>query len=117
MIHKKYAILIIGILVGLLGCNRAEEERRKAEADAVAAEARKYEEEKKKAEAMAKEREAKIDALLAQLAQAKDEATREAIQKQLEALRPQKPDGKTPSPQNSAKPCNCITGDPLCSCL
>lgn len=72
-------------------------------------------EESTKAVADAKAQQAKIASLLAQLASAQDEATRAAVQKQLDdEQRKILKDGKSPG---SAKPCNCNPSDPLCSCL
>jgi colicin import membrane protein len=93
------------------------------QATAMAAEQARLEEEKKRLDKQVKEQQAKIDALLGQLSSAKDEATRLALQKQLEEEREKlnrfragnrtKPIGPGPG----AKPCNCAPGDPLCSCL
>lgn len=118
-------ITVFGVLLGAASCNLAQEqEKQKAEAAALEAEARKLEAEKRKLEATAKEQQQKIDALLYQLASAKDEATRLALQKQIEEERSKlnaksKPggEGDTAPPRAPAKPCNCPPGDPLCSCL
>ena len=65
--------------------------------------------------------------LLAQLAGAKDEATRLQLQKQLDEEREKQKamqrGGGGPRPAagggnaTPSKPCNCTPGDPLCSCL
>jgi hypothetical protein len=51
----------------------------------------------------------KIDALLVQLAAAKDDATRAALEKQLAAAR-------AAAEAAPKKPCACKPGDPLCAC-
>lgn len=82
---------------------------------------------KKKLEAQSKEQAAKIDNLLSSLAGAKDEATRLALQKQLEEERDKQaaalkrggggPRGGSSPGGGTKPPCNCSPGDPLCSCL
>jgi colicin import membrane protein len=88
------------------------------------AEGRRLAEEKAKLDAQLKEQAAKVEGLLNQLSSAKDEATRLALQKQIEeAQEKQKAltrggGGAKPSGGGgAAKPCNCQPGDPLCSCL
>lgn len=90
---------------------RAEEDRRKEA------------EEKAKLLASLAESQKKTDLLLAQLANAKDEATKLALQKQLdeeraktESMKKATP-GRPASQGGASKPCNCTPGDPLCNCL
>jgi colicin import membrane protein len=86
-------------------------------------EARRLADEKAKINKQLKEQQARIDGLLSQLTSAKDEATRLALQKQLEEEREKQNKlrtgggGPRPAGGGAAKPCNCQPADPLCSCL
>ena len=91
---------------------------REAKQQALLAEARQKEEEQRKLEAQLKEQNAKIERLLEGLMNAKDEAERAALQKQLEdAQEAQNKLKGRPSGPRPSKACNCAPGDPLCSCL
>jgi colicin import membrane protein len=114
-------ICLVGVTLGLASCCNVFQQEAERQTQMKAAEAREAKEARLKAEAQGQEQQRKIEALLGQLSSAKDEATRLALQKQLEVekskLEKLKPGGygtKAPAP---AKPCNCTPGDPLCSCL
>ena len=121
------AVILIGSVSGFLVYKQHTE----AQARIAAQEAQQQalEDEKKKLEANAKEQAQKIDNLLTSLSSAKDEATRLALQKQLEEERAKqdalkKGGGGSGRPASgggtsggSKAPCNCSPGDPLCSCL
>ena len=88
------------------------------------AEGRRLAEEKAKLDAQLKEQAAKVEGLLNQLSSAKDEATRLALQKQIEeaqektkALKGSGGGARPTGGSGASKPCNCQPGDPLCSCL
>jgi colicin import membrane protein len=85
-------------------------------------EARRIAEEKARLDRQLKDQSAKIERLLGQLSSAKDEASRLAIQKQIDEVQAEqralRGGGGGPRPSGSgAKPCACAPGDPLCSCL
>jgi colicin import membrane protein len=116
------AVPVIGVGVGYFAYDSYQKGQAKIQAQEAAA--RQLEEEKKKIEAQMKEQQSKIDGLLTQLSSAKDEATRLALQKQLEEERekakkiPTGTGGPRPAGATGPKPaCNCTPGDPLCSCL
>lgn len=95
---------------------RIEENRRRSADDAAqgASAASALEAEKKRLEAQMKEQQVRVDSLLSQLSSAKDEATRLAIQKQLDEEREKQ---KRLVGGGASKPgCYCTPGDPLCSC-
>ena len=119
-------ILVVGLLFGVTGCNLDKEKERKAAEIALLeaqAERKELEAEKQKLEAATKVQQQKIDALLTQLASAKDEDARLTIMKQLDEEKAKMKGTSTgkmdtaPTPRPSAKPCNCAKDDPLCSCL
>jgi colicin import membrane protein len=96
--------------------DRADDQRRAEEAAAAAA--RSAQERKAKLERDISEHEAKIAALNRQLAAAKDDATRRALQRQLdEEMRKVPPLGNGPGNSRNKPGCKCVPGDPLCSCL
>lgn len=108
-------MLLIVVLAALPGCDALDpgrERARQAELQRLRAEKEQAQEEARRLAAQVKEQQAKIEALLLQLANAKDEATRAAIEKQLEAERARA--AKLPSTGNPA--CKCAKGDPLCTC-
>lgn len=116
------AVPVLGIGVGVMVYRNVQET--KAREAAAAIERAQLEEEKKKLDAQLKEQEGKVNGLLSQLSSAKDEATRLALQKQIEeaqektkALQRGGGGAKPASGGGAAKPCNCAAGDPLCSCL
>ncbi len=117
------AVVLIGSLVGFFVYKNAQENQ--AALAAQQAEQARLAEEKKKLEAQMAENQKKVEGLLQQLASAKDEATRLALQKQLDEekakqdqLRRSHGGGARPASGGGPKPaCNCPPGDPLCSCL
>jgi len=115
MKRAAFFLVLVTVTIGSLGCRSSS--KAEAERQALAEQARLVAEEKKKAEAQAKEQQAKIDSLLSQLASAKDEPTRLALQKQLDAEKAKLAAGRKTGIGAPAKPCNCAAGDPLCSCL
>ncbi len=120
------SVLVIGI-VTVVAVDSAQ--KNEARIQAEAARARELEEANKRLEAQFKESEGKMAGLRDQLATAKDEATRLALQKQLEAEQQKQEQlrrggggrpaaGGAPASGGGTKaPCNCAPGDPLCSCL
>lgn len=120
LIGVAIAVPIFGGVAGFLAYRNAQEER--ARQAALAEENRIAKEKADKLAADLKEQQAKIDSLLGQLAGAKDEATRLALQKQLEEEKEKQKKqtfggGGKPAGGAAGKPCNCTPGDPLCSCL
>jgi colicin import membrane protein len=116
------AVPVLGGVAGVFAYNNYKENQAKIAAQE--AESRRLAEEKSKLDATLKEQQIKIDNLLGSLTSAKDEATRLALQKQLEEEREKQNKlrtgggGAKPSGGGgAAKPCNCQAGDPLCSCL
>jgi colicin import membrane protein len=116
------AVPVIGIGAGYLAYTSSQET--KAKIAAQEAEGRRLAEEKAKLDAQLKEQAAKVEGLLNQLSSAKDEATRLALQKQIEeaqekqkTLRSGGGGAKPASGGGAATKCNCQPGDPLCSCL
>lgn len=116
------AVPVLGGGVGFLVYS--DYQKRQQEIAAKDAQARLLEENNRKLEAQMKEQQAKVDGLLAQLSSAKDEATRLALQKQLDEEREKQKKltsgggGRPAAGGGAAKPaCNCTPGDPLCSCL
>src|SRR5262245_48056442 len=114
-------IVHLGVLALLLmgatttACDFGQKER-EARLAAQEAEARRQAEEKARLDAKIKEQSAKIDSLLLELANAKDEATRLALQKQLESEREKQTGSRGVGPKASgATPCKCQPNDPLCS--
>jgi colicin import membrane protein len=117
-------VIVIGGLTTFFVVKSSQENEARIQAEA--AKARELEEQNKRLEAQRIESEKKVGSLLDQLSSAKDEATRLALQKQLEAEQERQKKltvggGGRPaagSPGGGAKPpCNCQPGDPLCSCL
>ncbi|WP_437492918.1 hypothetical protein WME75_19240 [Sorangium sp. So ce1014] len=119
--------LVIGIVTVAAVKSSQDNEARIA---AEAARARDLEEANKRLEAQFKESESKMSGLRDQLSSAKDEATRLALQKQLEAEQQKQEQlrrgggsgrpaagGQPASGGGTKAPCNCAPGDPLCSCL
>jgi colicin import membrane protein len=123
------AVVVVGGLATFLVVKNYQDNQ--ARIAAQAEEQRQLADEKAKLQEQAKAAQAKIDGLLSQLSSAKDDATRLALQKQLQdeqqkqqdALSAKKTGGGGPrsgaaaSPGGSKPPCNCTPGDPLCSCL
>lgn len=110
---------VLAVVFAVSGCGKvfADREREAREAALLAEmEKKKAEEEKKKLEAQLKEQNAKIERLLAELSNAKDEAQRAALQKQLEDLQMAGKKQKTMAAPPK-KECKCEPTDPLCSCL
>lgn len=111
---------VLALVVAVSGCDKvlADKEREAREAALLAEmqERKKAEEEKKKIDEKRKEQNAKVEKLLEELANAKDEAQRAALQKQLEEAQgaARKENGAAPP---KAKECKCEPSDPLCSCL
>jgi colicin import membrane protein len=123
LIYGAVAVVILGGGGTFLGVRSYQESQRLAAAERQ--EKERLEEENKKALAEAKAQAAKMESLLAQLNSAKDEATRLALQKQLEEAKKEQEEaarrrggGGKPAAGGGTKPaCNCTPGDPLCSCL
>src|SRR5262249_44232773 len=118
------------VVIGGLGITFAvKSNNEKQEQLAAAAEQKRIaDEEQAKLKAQMAEQLAKVDGLKSQLDSAKDEATRLALQKQLDEerakadkMKPGGGGGPRPSTGSGAGPtkpaCNCTPGDPLCSCL
>jgi colicin import membrane protein len=122
------AVVVVGLSVGGFLVKKNFDEAAQREA-AAQANARLAQEEKAKLEAQIKESDAKQATLNQALASAKDEATRLALQKQLEDEQEKSKALKTAGPGRASggpakgssggdKPaCKCTPGDPLCSCL
>jgi len=119
------AVLLIGVIGGV-GYSNYED---KLEADRIAKINQKELEDKlAKLQGELQAGQSKINGLSADLAGAKDEATRERLQKELEAAKAQaaktqgairsfgsgKPAGGGDAPK---KACNCDPNDPLCDCF
>ncbi|MFT3764472.1 MAG: hypothetical protein QM820_02980 [Minicystis sp.] len=113
------AVLGIGGLVAFLVKSHDESQRAIAAVEAAKKDA---EEKAKKKEAELKEQQAKVDGLLAQLASAKDEATKLELQKKLEEEQRKSetirkgtggPGPKGDAPAAPKK--KCTPGDPLCT--
>ncbi len=90
---------------------------RKERDSAMGKHAAQAEMERKRAEEEAKAQQAKIDNLLSQLASAQDEERRSKLMKQLEEAKPRQTKTGSPARTPPTKPCNCAPNDPLCSCL
>ena len=60
---------------------------------------------------------AKIDKLIQQLVEAKDEGTRLRLEKELEAAKRRVNDVNKRAGGSFSRPCKCTPNDPLCSCL
>lgn len=130
---KKLRKLLIGVIAGVVvvavGAGFVINDTiQKNEVARVAQEARARdaEEQVKRLEAARKESEAKEGELRRQLDTAKDDATRLALQKQLEAEQEKQKQlrtggggraGGAPASGGNKPACNCAPGDPLCSCL
>jgi hypothetical protein len=93
------------------------DEKMKQELQAAAEASRRAGEEKKKLETSIAEQQRKVDALLTQLSSATDEATRLALQKQLDAERAATEAILKGNRVPARGVCNCVPNDPLCSCL
>lgn len=121
LIAVAIAVPVVGGVAGFLAYRGFQEE--KARQAALAEENRIAKEKADKLAADLKEQQTKIDSLLSQLSSAKDEATRLALQKQLEEEKEKQKKlsggggGAKPAGGGAGKPCNCTPGDPLCSCL
>ncbi len=117
------AVPIIGGTAGFLIYRSIQEN--KAQIAAQQAQAAQLEEEKRKLEAQMREQQSKVDGLLSQLSSAKDEATRIALQKQLDEERVKQEamkkgiggGGARPAAGAGAPKKSCPPGDPLCSDL
>ncbi|EYF02450.1 hypothetical protein [Chondromyces apiculatus] len=118
-------VVVLGALAGFLVKREIDErDRQTAAQQAAMAEAN---EKLAKLEAERVNSEKKEAELKRQLDSAKDEATRLALQKQLEAEQEKQKQikgaaagagaGKGAGAGAGSKPCNCSPGDPLCSCL
>jgi colicin import membrane protein len=130
---KKLRKTLIGVVAGVLvigtiSIYAAVKSSQESEARlaAEAAEKSRLAEANKQLAAQQKDSEAKVAALLQQLSSAKDEATRLALQKQLEAEQEKQKQlragaarsGGAPASGGGSKPKgNCTPGDPLCSDL
>lgn len=111
MRHVAFVVLFALSLGACIDPGKRECQQQQA---ANAARIRELEEAKSKLEAQNAEQARKIDALVATLSSANDEATRARLVKELEAAKAAterlKKGGTRP-------PCNCVPSDPLCSCL
>jgi hypothetical protein len=93
------------------------DEKMKQELQAAAEASRQAGEEKKKLETSMAEQQRKVDALIAKLSSATDEATLLALQKQLDAERAATEAIRKGNRVPARSVCNCVPHDPLCSCL
>lgn len=118
------ALLLVAILGIYFGKVKPEAEQREAAAQAALLQ---QAEEAKKLQRQLEEQSQKVNDLVAQLASAKDQSTRDALAQQLQDAQRKKdalnkvaaPSGggaASPRPANKP-PCTCQAGDPLCSCL
>jgi septal ring factor EnvC (AmiA/AmiB activator) len=111
-------LLSLLLLAALPACDMpvAEREREhEAEIARLRAEKAQAQEEARRLREQLKEMQARIDAMLVQLANANDEATRASLQKQLDEAKreAERLGGRKPD-----KPaCKCNPADPLCTCL
>jgi hypothetical protein len=99
----------------VIGCRAPLEQASRIAAQAE--EQRRLAEETAKLREQANAAQARIDGLLSQLSSAKDDATRLALQKQLQEEQQRQQDALVAKRSGGTKPpCNCSPGDPLCSC-
>jgi colicin import membrane protein len=122
MLIAGIAVVVVGGSVAtFLGVKASNEAQARATADAQAR--AQLEEENKKFQAAIAEQQKKTDSLLSQLSNAKDEATKLALQKQLEEERAKTESikkgsggpGRPASPGDAAPKKKCTPGDPLCT--
>lgn len=91
-------------------------DRKSAAAAVLLLAQRQKEEEQERLRKQLEEQNAKVDKLLQELAAAKDEAQRTALQKQLEELQEAQKRLKRGMGGAPGKSCGCQPGDPLCVC-
>jgi uncharacterized coiled-coil DUF342 family protein len=104
---------VVLLALALSACLPSGNTECKQELQASAEKIRALEQQNKKLADQNAEQGRKIDALLAQLVSAKDEATRSTLQMRLDAAR-----AEAERLKKGGKPaCNCQPSDPLCSCL
>lgn len=122
------AVLVIGIGVGVTFAMKSAEERKRAEA-AHLAEQQRVEAEQKRLMAVLQDAQKKQEELEGALANAKDEATRAALEAQLAQAKADtekkaqatgghySPPSHAASPPKHTKSSNCAPGDPMCGDL
>ncbi|APR77650.1 Hypothetical protein A7982_02997 [Minicystis rosea] len=120
LIGGAIAVVVIGGAAGFFAFKNHEESQRQLAA--VEAAKKDAEDKAKKREAELKEQQAKVDGLLAQLASAKDEATKLELQKKLEEEQRKSETIRKgvggPGPRGDAPAApkkKCTPGDPLCT--
>ena len=121
LIGGAVAVVLLGSLGGFMAYKSSQEASIREQAQA--AKARQDEEDLRKLKAALDDNQKKTDSLLSQLANAKDDADRAKLQKQIddaraasETLKKGSGGGGGPRPAGDAKPkAKCTPGDPLCT--
>src|SRR5690349_7084216 len=113
------AMVCVSLIFALAGCRDPSREAKMLACEQTLLsqqqETRMLEEQVKALQAQLKEQNTKIERLLADLSNAKDEAQRAALQKQLDELQgAKKKPGLSSTPRTKAQ-CGCKPDDPLCS--